>query len=186
MSEPEISHRCPSCGASIRQRAFFCPECGRAATNDADAVPAIETAPPGAANTPGVSGDRNESAPKASNARMLEGKATRRLSEPPRDQSFANSRQDKETTPLLPAPARANVEPERSAMHDSRVKVRRATAAARDVLEENVMPQVDRLRRASSVVLEEASYDPSFRFVLVAAVLFVLFLIVLLLSKWIG
>src|SRR2546429_9317818 len=29
---PEISHRCPACGASIRdfgERALFCPECGK-------------------------------------------------------------------------------------------------------------------------------------------------------------
>src|SRR6266850_4464659 len=29
MSEPEIARRCPTCGASIRESAFFCPQCGR-------------------------------------------------------------------------------------------------------------------------------------------------------------
>ena len=47
-------------------------------------------------------------------------------------------------------------------------------------------PRVDKLRRVSSVVLDEAAYDPSVRFVLVVGVLFVLFLVLLLLSKWIG
>src|SRR5687767_10439721 len=28
MSEPEISHRCLSCGASHRGHALFCPQCG--------------------------------------------------------------------------------------------------------------------------------------------------------------
>src|SRR5260370_30647679 len=32
MSQPEISHRCESCGASIREQAMFCPECGQALT----------------------------------------------------------------------------------------------------------------------------------------------------------
>ena len=44
-------------------------------------------------------------------------------------------------------------------------------------------PQVEKLRKASSVIINEASYDASLRFVLVAAVLFVLFLVILLLSK---
>src|SRR5216683_7764031 len=29
MTEPEIARRCPSCGASIRDLAFFCPQCGK-------------------------------------------------------------------------------------------------------------------------------------------------------------
>src|SRR5687768_3945 len=28
MPEPKISRRCPTCGASIRAQAFFCPQCG--------------------------------------------------------------------------------------------------------------------------------------------------------------
>ncbi|HZH32438.1 MAG TPA: zinc-ribbon domain-containing protein, partial [Pyrinomonadaceae bacterium] len=28
MSEPEIARRCLSCGASVRGRASFCPQCG--------------------------------------------------------------------------------------------------------------------------------------------------------------
>jgi len=44
-------------------------------------------------------------------------------------------------------------------------------------------PQVEKLRKVSSVVINQASSDASLRFVLVAAVLFVLFLVILLLSK---
>ena len=106
MSEPEISRRCPECGASIRVRASFCPQCGRA---------------------------------------------------------FASA-----------------------AEHHSKVSVHRATAAVRDVFEDNVLARVEKLRHVSSVVLDEAGYDPSLRFVLVAVVLFVLFLALLFLSKWLG
>src|SRR6185436_5542233 len=28
MPDPKIARRCPSCGASIRNVAFFCPQCG--------------------------------------------------------------------------------------------------------------------------------------------------------------
>ena len=48
-----------------------------------------------------------------------------------------------------------------------------------------VRPRGGRLRKASSAVLDGATYDPSVRFLLVAAVLFVLFLVILLLSKFI-
>lgn len=60
--------------------------------------------------------------------------------------------------------------------------IQKATHVARDV-EGNVVHRVQKLRDASNVVFEEASYDPSLRFVLVAAFLFVVFLIILLLSK---
>jgi len=49
-----------------------------------------------------------------------------------------------------------------------------------------VRPRIEKLRQASSVVLEGATYDPSVRFVLVAAALFVLFLVLLILSKVMG
>ncbi|HEX6283254.1 MAG TPA: hypothetical protein VFZ71_00205 [Pyrinomonadaceae bacterium] len=51
---------------------------------------------------------------------------------------------------------------------------------------ENVREQVEKIRHVSSVVIDQAGYDPSLRFLLVAAVLFVLFLILLILSKLIG
>jgi hypothetical protein len=43
-----------------------------------------------------------------------------------------------------------------------------------------------KLRKASSVVLDQAAYDPSLRFLLVAAALFLLFLVLLILSKVMG
>jgi len=45
---------------------------------------------------------------------------------------------------------------------------------------------VEKLRKVSSVVIDQAAYDPSLRFLLVAAALFVLFLILLILSKVLG
>lgn len=51
---------------------------------------------------------------------------------------------------------------------------------------ENVRDRVEKIRHVSSVVIDQAAYDPSLRFLLVAAVLFVLFLILLILSKLIG
>ena len=50
----------------------------------------------------------------------------------------------------------------------------------------NVRERVEKIRHVSSVVIDQASYDPSLRFILVAAVIFVLFLLLLILSKVIG
>ena len=46
--------------------------------------------------------------------------------------------------------------------------------------------RVEKIRHVSSVVIDQAAYDPSLRFLLVAAVLFVVFLVLLILSKVIG
>ena len=51
---------------------------------------------------------------------------------------------------------------------------------------EGVKARVEKLRHVSSVVIDQAAYDPSLRFLLVAAVFFILFLVLLILSKVIG
>ena len=50
----------------------------------------------------------------------------------------------------------------------------------------NVRERVEKIRHVSSVVIDQAAYDPSLRFILVAAVTFVVFLLLLILSKVIG
>jgi hypothetical protein len=51
---------------------------------------------------------------------------------------------------------------------------------------EGVRARVEKIRHVSSVVLDQAAYDPSIRFLLVAAAFFILFLVLLILSKVIG
>jgi len=69
---------------------------------------------------------------------------------------------------------------------EPRVKTTQSQFTARGAIENRMKPRVDKLRKVSSVVLDEAAYDSSFRFILVVGVLFALFLVLLLLSKWIG
>ena len=104
MSEPEIARRCTTCGASVREHAVFCPQCG-------------DPIPQPAATTVAI-------APTA-------------------------------PTPATPPP-------------------------------ERVRGRVAKLREVSSVVIDQAAYDPSLRFLLVAAAFFILFLVLLILSKVIG
>ena len=58
--------------------------------------------------------------------------------------------------------------------------------APRRVPEDGVRGRVEKLRRVSSVVIDQAAYDPSVRFLLVAAGFFLLFLVLLILSKVLG
>ena len=123
MSEPEIARRCSACGASVRQRAMFCPQCGNpipeaetVAINASDTI--IDNAPPEAAPTPVIN-----PAPQ----------------------------------PVVHKPA-----------------------------DHSVRGRVEHIRKVSSVMIDQAAYDPSLRFLLVAAGLFILFLVLLILSKVIG
>jgi hypothetical protein len=50
----------------------------------------------------------------------------------------------------------------------------------------SVRGRVEHIRKVSSVVLDQAAYDPSLRFLLVAAAFFILFIVLLIASKVIG
>ena len=52
--------------------------------------------------------------------------------------------------------------------------------------QDGVKSRVEKLRHVSSVVIDQAAYDPSLRFLLVAAAFFILFLVLLIASKVIG
>ena len=52
--------------------------------------------------------------------------------------------------------------------------------------EHGVRGRVEHIRKVSSVMIDQAAYDPSLRFLLVAAAFFILFLVLLILSKVIG
>jgi hypothetical protein len=58
--------------------------------------------------------------------------------------------------------------------------------AVRPGSEHNLMDRVDRIRKVSSVVIDQAAYDPSLRFLLVAALLFILFVVLMVLSRVVG
>jgi hypothetical protein len=57
---------------------------------------------------------------------------------------------------------------------------------ARQKAETGVLGRVEKFRKVSSVMIDQAAYDPSLRFLLVAAAFFILFLVLLILSKVIG
>ncbi|HSQ23495.1 MAG TPA: hypothetical protein VLN44_03775 [Pyrinomonadaceae bacterium] len=77
------------------------------------------------------------------------------------------------------------IEDRHTARERTRETFHRASSRARGAIEDNVK-RVEKIHHVSTVMLEEATYDPSLRFVLVALGLFVVFVILLILSKVMG
>jgi hypothetical protein len=162
--QPEISPRCSSCGAAVREPAMFCPECGKPLATDAPRSEPL-------AEIPGA-----ELAPPVDSAAIKAGES----------QTAAASVE----VPAVPAEPAANKtgQPD-DGPHGVRERTReglhRASNAARGALEDNVK-RVEKIHHVSTAMLEEAHYDPSLRFVLVALGLFIVFIILLVLSKVMG
>jgi uncharacterized Zn finger protein (UPF0148 family) len=158
----EISHRCQACGASTRdfgEGVLFCPECGKPLATS-DATPQAEPQP--------VSAQESDAGTSASSPPT-----------PDRDQSATDA---SAKAGKVPGHAR---EERATARERTRETLQRASQKTRGAIEGNVK-RVEKIHHVSSVVLEEASYDPSLRFVLVALGLFALFVILLVLSKVMG
>lgn len=156
MPDPEISKRCPECGASTRELAFFCPQCGtslpRQRAGQAPSGVALQETPP-------------------------------RDTESPGPQSPRSSMSD---TVLIERPEQAPPATPGARMRESMgARLQRATTLARDV-EGDVIHRVQKVREISSVVLDEAGDDPALRFVLVAAIVFILFLVFVILNNLIS
>ena len=165
--QPEISHRCASCGAAVREPAMFCPECGKPL---APASPRTET--PAEISKPAT-------APSAD----VEPVAVREAQVSPPSVEAASAAADSETV------AKKTDQPDDSRPHGARERTRaslhRASTAARGALEDNVK-RVEKIHHVSTAMIEEAHYDPSLRFVLVALGLFVVAIVLLVLSKVMG
>jgi DNA-directed RNA polymerase subunit M/transcription elongation factor TFIIS len=183
MSEPEIARRCSICGVSIREAALFCPQCGnKLAPRDSN-----KTQPPVTPVTLQAQEAMPKSAAALSDTAVDSGMEAQKDAQVDfREESQKENQQKPENKPVVKAPgskaARASVSPTtRGAMG---AKIQRAATLARDV-EGDVIHRVQKVREISNVVLDEAGDDPSLRFVLVAAFLFLLFLVIVILNRFI-
>jgi uncharacterized Zn finger protein (UPF0148 family) len=168
MTEPKIARRCPSCGVSIREVALFCPQCGVELPRNFERTNPLMA--------PTLEYTISETAQSVADQAAEPRKDSPR--EPPKDSR-------KEVAAKVPAVTTAKASAGQAALGAVGAKFHRATTLARDV-EGDVIHRVQKVREISSVVLDEAGYDPSLRFVLVAAVLFILFLVIVLLNKLIS
>ena len=169
ISEPEIARRCPTCGASIREVALFCPQCGNAQP-PRQAQPGAEPETT-SKNTAALDGPEVAAPHDTIAIERIE------------DTDDARSMSDTMVIERPERPAKTPVSPGvRGAVG---AKIQRATTLARDV-EGDVLHRVQKMRAVSSVVLDEAGNDPGLRFLLVAAIVFVLFLVIVVLNKLIA
>ncbi|MFN2515617.1 MAG: hypothetical protein ABR556_05325 [Pyrinomonadaceae bacterium] len=189
MTEPEIARRCPSCGASIRNLAFFCPQCGKQLAEQKSGsaqpstsvitAPLVDVSPPTDAENAA-----DPTPPVLQRAKDF----SETIAEKPKDPGMEVPKfkdpqlKDPKVKDLATQPQQAPIA--RTAPAAGRARIQRTTTLAR--VEGDVVQRVQKLRKISTVVLDEAGYDPSLRFVLVAAFLLVLFLVIVLLNKFIG
>jgi hypothetical protein len=192
--EPEIARRCLNCGASVRGRAHFCPQCGRPMGEEAAAHRLADEAERVAASLSGRLPDAPAVDPESSPDNHthspildLEEDAARPSVVPPEATAGTAS-----ATTSAPPEAVLDIEEVRAGdgatprSGGPRGGVRGRAAAVGASVGESLKPRVERLREASSVVIDEAAEDPGVRFLVIAAVLFLLFLLLWLLSFTLG
>jgi hypothetical protein len=181
--EPEIARRCGYCGAAVRGRARFCPQCGQTMGEQTMSEAPTLNRRPASADGEAQASDLPTTAERI--AREL----NERLPPETRD-AFLPPAANETDTPVT----RDAVLPSAPAAHEARAPVTRDVilppndsvpahdASRAATMRERAGERVGRLREASVVVLDEAQDDPALRFVLVAAALFVIFLLILLFS----
>jgi hypothetical protein len=152
MPDPEIDRRCAVCGASVRPRAMFCPQCGQQQVKESKPQSG-KVAPVKSA----LESDRTVEIPREAIPDLSETQPLIAL-QPAKSETAATQPISAKQDPPQVAPGPAG----------------------------NVRGRVEKLRKASSLVIDQAAYDPSLRFILVGAAFFLLFLFLLLLSKVLG
>jgi len=149
---------------------MFCPECGKPLT-----PVATQTEPPAAPEIEQPALTESTPAEPAPSREAQRSPEAVELAGPAAATQTAATATDKSSEPAVPHGARER----------TRERLHRASNAARGAFEDNVK-RVEKIHHVSTAMLEEAHYDSSLRFVLVAVGLFIVFIILLVLSKVMG
>jgi len=168
MSQPEISLRCASCGAAVREPAMFCPECGKSLARDS--TPA----------EPSADETSDADLQPSTNSEAFAGEAQ---TSPVKVEVAADAAAPETGANVTDKPDGPGLAPGKR--ERTKERLQRASTAARGALEDNVK-RVEKIHHVSTAMFEEAHYDPSLRFVLVALGLFIVAVILLVLSKVMG
>ncbi len=195
--EPEIARRCKSCGAAIRARSAYCPQCGvaQAAAHTQPAPSSASSAAPPETSQHQTTDSRPgaETISSATQAEIpLQTEAAVKTETAAPENARGRDAASPETPPSIgnqPHTVAAIAPGAGPADAASEKRQQRVTVAAapnnvaRGVADDGVRHRADKLRRASNVVLDEAAADPSLRFVLVATALIIISLLLLLLAR---
>lgn len=146
---------------------MFCPECGQPQTT----APAVTE--PAAV---GATGPAEEAV-----ATTVGPVASEEPETPPSEVAAAAPH----SKPIADKPPANEAGSHPGARERTKERLHRASTAARGAIGDNVK-RVEKIHHVSTAMFEEAHYDPSLRFVLVALGLFLVFVILLVLSKVMG
>jgi len=195
MFEPEIDRRCMSCGASVRKQAAFCPQCGQMLDqpneepDESDQTEAEVIEAQQATHLSTDDGDHDNQEQVNHSSTIQEAVAATEpliVQRPEADGTEPSVTADEasgyKTQPLFANRTLANA----SVASLAESKLKRSSTDAATKSDQRVLTRVDRIRKVSSVMIDQAAYDPSLRFLLVAGALFVLFVILMILSKVLG
>jgi hypothetical protein len=163
MSNPEISRRCNNCGASIRKRTAFCPQCGWQTVAPKTESIHDKADPPKRSPAGGGKVKSELTTTSEDNKRAAAGE---------RDNSINSVSQRRLSRPTM------------FANHEGAPKRHTVVNVASDAVKDGLLPKVEKIRSASHAMLDEAADDPSFRFLLVAAAIFIVFVILLFISNF--
>ena len=186
---PEISRRCLSCGAAVRAGSRFCPQCGNEL--EAEARPATELEAEAARAAVPQTGEWSPQEQAAAPTNTQAAPTTKDWTPPTKEfaafeeSSKAAAPQSPPTAPVAAAASDDNVgvgAP--GAVEEEAGEAGRAADLRNRVarVREGTRARVGRMREEAIVVLEETPDDSGLRFVLIAAALFVVFLVLLFLS----
>jgi hypothetical protein len=182
---PEISRRCLSCGAAVRAGSRFCQQCGKTLEAE-DAPPA---APPAGELSPQeqVAPPTKEWTPPTKEFRPFE-RPPAVAEPPPTSEEIKDMGVEDEPAAQVAVAQESRAEPARAATEAAAAAETDEAGQAGDLrgrvarVREGTRARVGRMREEAIVVLEETPDDSGLRFVLVAAALFILSLVLLFLS----
>lgn len=206
--QPEISRRCLVCGASPRAGAQFCPQCGSSLSARGADVTNEAVADAGEVERAFETWRGGEAQAEPRDARMNEPPREVKTSEPtttPPTRSAAGfepeaggvlmkeplAGRSESVAASSASPSEVAGEVDEGSVGDapssfsssSSSKIMGATRRrAASVVKESIAPRVERVRDRSMVMLEDAPTESGLRFVVIAAALFALFVLMLVLS----
>ena len=189
MSKPEIFRRCLGCGVSVRTRARFCPQCGRVIAEESPPAQSVTTqmkslrrasdreAGTGAGSASDATAEKDDESEPAPAAGITPGPSNRAVLYSEKE----GAAKEAAANPVSASVATSEPLRQNGASEAAPSPPRRRRSSI--MVEENVMPHVEKIRETSLIMFDEASDDPGMRFVLIAVALFLIFLLFLLISN---